>query len=242
MLRNMQTKSMNRRPMIASRSARRPPARRRLVGRTPVGRRGSARHAFTLLELLLVLAILVVLAGFVAVNVVGTQQGANVDATTAQLANLKNRIKQFQLRMNGIPQTLEELRDGPSDAAKKAKWVGSIIDEIPVIAVIATRAQGTTMIRGATELRHKESDRIRSIVENLRALGADVTEYDDGLSVAGPTQLSGGDVSAFGDHRMAMAMAVAGLFTEGDVKIDDPSVADVSYPGFFEDLRSLQNM
>lgn len=131
MLRNMQTKSMNRRPMIASRSARRPPARRRLVGRTPVGRRGSARHAFTLLELLLVLAILVVLAGFVAVNVVGTQQGANVDATTAQLANLKNRIKQFQLRMNGIPQTLEELRDGPSDAAKKAKWVGPIIEEIP---------------------------------------------------------------------------------------------------------------
>ncbi len=108
-----------------------------------------------------------------------------------------------------------------------------------MIAVIATRAQGTTTIRGARELRHKESDRIKSIVENLRTLGADVKEYDDGLSVAGPVQLSGGVVSAFSDHRMAMAMAIAGLFAEGDVSIDDPSVADVSYPGFFEDLRSL---
>jgi general secretion pathway protein G len=117
--------------MNASRQNRRRPARQPLVGRTPAGRRQTARHAFTLLELLLVLAILVVLAGFVAVNVVGTQQGANVDATTAQLTDLKNRIKQYQLRMNSIPQTLEELRDGPSDAAKKAKWVGSIIEEIP---------------------------------------------------------------------------------------------------------------
>ncbi len=95
--------------------------------------RGSAprRGGFTLLELLLVLAILVVLGGIVAVNVVGTGQAANVDATTAQLKMLKSNIDMFQIRMNSLPESLEELRDGPSDAAKKAKWVAPIITEIP---------------------------------------------------------------------------------------------------------------
>lgn len=93
--------------------------------------RRAARHAFTLLELLLVLAILVVLGGIVAVNVVGTSAAANADATTTQLQMLKSNIDMFQIRMNGLPQTLEELRDGPSDAAKKAKWVAPIITEIP---------------------------------------------------------------------------------------------------------------
>lgn len=77
------------------------------------------------------LAILVVLGGIVAVNVVGTGQAANADATTAQLKMLKSNIDMFQIRMNSLPQTLEELRDGPSDAAKKAKWVAPIITEIP---------------------------------------------------------------------------------------------------------------
>ncbi len=93
--------------------------------------RRAARHAFTLLELLLVLAILVVLGGIVAVNVVGTGQAANADATEAQLKMLKSNIDMFQIRMNSLPQSLEELRDGPSDAAKKAKWVAPIITEIP---------------------------------------------------------------------------------------------------------------
>ncbi|PAY15441.1 general secretion pathway protein GspG [Rhodopirellula sp. SM50] len=93
--------------------------------------RRAARHAFTLLELLLVLAILVVLGGIVAVNVVGTGQAANADATMAQMKMLKSNIDMFQIRMNSLPQTLEELRDGPSDAAKKAKWVAPIITEIP---------------------------------------------------------------------------------------------------------------
>ena len=100
------------------------PARRR-------PRRTHARHAFTLLELLLVLAILVVLGGIVAVNVVGTGQAANVDATTTQLKMLKQNIDMYQIRMNGMPETLEALRDGPSDAAKKAKWVAPIITDIP---------------------------------------------------------------------------------------------------------------
>ena len=106
------------------------PSRRRSNPRRR-GLRQGARAGFTLLELLLVLAILVVLGGIVAVNVVGTGQAANADATTAQLKMLKQNIDMFQIRMNSLPQSLEELRDGPSDAAKKAKWVAPIITEIP---------------------------------------------------------------------------------------------------------------
>jgi general secretion pathway protein G len=83
------------------------------------------------LELLLVLAILVVLGGIVAVNVVGTSQSANVDATTTQMNMLKQNIDMYQLRVQGLPETLEALRDGPSDSAKKAKWVAPIITEVP---------------------------------------------------------------------------------------------------------------
>lgn len=94
-------------------------------------RRRSARHAFTLLELLLVLAILVVLGGIVAVNVVGTNEAAMQDATTTQMKMLKQNIDMYRIRINGLPDTLDSLRDGPSDAAKKAKWVAPILTEVP---------------------------------------------------------------------------------------------------------------
>jgi general secretion pathway protein G len=93
--------------------------------------RRTERAAFTLLELLLVLAILVVLGGIVLVNFSGAQNDANVNATTAQLNGLKQNVQYFQIRMNSIPQSLEELKDGPSDASKKAKWTAPIITEIP---------------------------------------------------------------------------------------------------------------
>ncbi|MCC9601667.1 type II secretion system protein GspG [Stieleria sp. JC731] len=97
-------------------------------------RRAASRGGFTLLELLLVLAILIVLGGIVAVNVVGTRDSANVDATTTQLKMLKSNIDMYQIRMGGMPQSLEELKDGPQDSAKKAKWVAPIITEIPTDA------------------------------------------------------------------------------------------------------------
>jgi general secretion pathway protein G len=93
--------------------------------------RPSRRVGFTLLELLLVLAILVVLGGIVLVNFQGAQSDANVNATTTQLNALKQSVQYFQIRMNSLPQSLEELKDGPSDAAKKAKWTAPIINEIP---------------------------------------------------------------------------------------------------------------
>ena len=99
------------------------------------GRQARRRQAgFTLLELLLVLAILVVIGGIVTVNIGGAQTEAKINATKAQLNGLKNNIQMYQIRMNGLPETLEALRDGPSDAAKKAKWVAPIITEIPTDA------------------------------------------------------------------------------------------------------------
>ena len=104
------------------------------LGRRQVRRGRSARRGFTLLELLLVLAILVVIGGIVGTNLIGASAAANADATRAQLNSLKNNIQMFQIRMNSLPQALEELRDGPSDAAKQSKWVAPIITEIPADA------------------------------------------------------------------------------------------------------------
>lgn len=101
----------------------------------PVRRSPSrSRAGFTLLELLLVLAILVVIGGIVTVNIGGAATEAKINATKAQLNGLKNHIQMYQIRMNTLPETLEALRDGPSDASAKAKWVAPIITEIPTDA------------------------------------------------------------------------------------------------------------
>jgi 3-phosphoshikimate 1-carboxyvinyltransferase len=119
-------------------------------------------------------------------------------------------------------------------------WIPNIIDEIPVLAVLGTRTRQGIRIRDAAELRAKESDRIRAVAANLRILGAKVEEYPDGLFVRGNQRLHGGEVDSFGDHRIAMAFAVAGLFAEGPVTIKDPGCADISFPGFFESLDGLR--
>src|SRR5205823_2685219 len=107
-------------------------------------------------------------------------------------------------------------------------WIPNIIDEIPVLAVLGTRMQKGIRIRDAAELRVKESDRIHAVATNLRALGAAVEEYPDGLFVPGRQKLRGGVVDSFGDHRIAMAFAVAGLFAEGPVTIKDPGCVSIS--------------
>lgn len=105
---------------------------RKILRSRPIPRGRQA--GFTLLELLLVLAILVVIGGIVTVNIGGAQMEAKINATKTQLNGLKSNIQMYQIRMNGIPETLEALRDGPSDAARKAKWVAPIISEIPTDA------------------------------------------------------------------------------------------------------------
>lgn len=117
--------------------------------------------------------------------------------------------------------------------------IPSLIDELPVLAVAATRAEGRTVVRDAAELRHKECDRIGVTVANLARLGARIEERPDGFAIDGPTRLRGGRVDAAGDHRIAMAMAVAGLLADGPVTIDGADTVAVSYPGFFADLATL---
>lgn len=116
--------------------------------------------------------------------------------------------------------------------------IANLIDEIPILAVLGTQLRGGLEIRGAAELRVKESDRITSIVQNLRRMGADVEEFPDGLRVS-PSQLKGAVIDSFGDHRIAMAFAVAALFAEGETEIKNAECADISFPGFFETLSSV---
>jgi 3-phosphoshikimate 1-carboxyvinyltransferase len=116
--------------------------------------------------------------------------------------------------------------------------VAKMIDEIPILAVLGTQLSGGLEIRGAGELRHKESDRIKSIVDNLRAMGARVSEFEDGLRVE-KSQLKGTQVDSRGDHRIAMAFAVAGLLASGETEILGAECADISYPGFFSHLGAV---
>jgi len=122
---------MSRSHSVANRVLLRSKIAQRTRGRVTAHRR---HRGFTLLELLLVLAILVVIGGIVGTNLIGAGAAANADATRTQLNSLKSSIQMYQIRMNSLPQTLEELRDGPSDAAKQAKWVAPIINEIPTDA------------------------------------------------------------------------------------------------------------
>jgi 3-phosphoshikimate 1-carboxyvinyltransferase len=116
--------------------------------------------------------------------------------------------------------------------------IANLIDEIPIIAIMGTQLAGGIEVRDAAELRAKESDRIAAVVENLRRMNADVEEFPDGFRV-GHSLLKGAELESHGDHRIAMAFAVASLFAEGDTAIKNKECADVSFPGFFEELDRL---
>jgi 3-phosphoshikimate 1-carboxyvinyltransferase len=118
--------------------------------------------------------------------------------------------------------------------------VAAAIDEIPILCLAATQARGTTTIRGAGELRHKESDRIAGVAAGLSALGADIRVDGDDIRISGPTPLHGGDTDSLDDHRLAMTFAVAGLVAAGATVVGRPSSAAISYPGFFSDLEGVR--
>ena len=124
----------------------------------------------------------------------------------------------------------------PIDVPPEA--TAGLIDELPIIAVLGAASAGIR-IRGAGELRLKETDRIHAVVTNLRSIGVEVEEFDDGLRVHGGQVIEGGRVSSFGDHRVAMAFAVAGLVSRIGIEIKDSGCVDISFPGFFELLKSL---
>ncbi len=117
--------------------------------------------------------------------------------------------------------------------------ISNIIDEIPVLAVAATQAEGVTTIKDAEELRVKETDRIQATVHNLKKMGADIRETKDGMVIKGPTPLKGTRLDSFGDHRIAMASAIAALIAEGETTLTNTDCIDISFPGFFDVLEGL---
>jgi 3-phosphoshikimate 1-carboxyvinyltransferase len=123
----------------------------------------------------------------------------------------------------------------------QGREVPQLIDELPILAVAGALANGKTIIRHAQELRVKESDRIAAIAHNLRTMGAQVTEMNDGLEIHGPAPLRGARVASFGDHRVAMAFAIAGLFADGETIVQDAECIRESYPGFEAVLEEFTN-
>ncbi|MFV0415658.1 MAG: 3-phosphoshikimate 1-carboxyvinyltransferase [Chthoniobacterales bacterium] len=119
--------------------------------------------------------------------------------------------------------------------------IPNVIDELPILAVAAALANGRTEIRDASELRVKETDRIAAVAENLRRMNVPVEEYDDGMAIEGGVTLRGARLQSYGDHRIAMAFAVAGLFAKGETVIEDTECVSTSYPGFTDTLEKLAN-
>ncbi|WP_286923972.1 MULTISPECIES: 3-phosphoshikimate 1-carboxyvinyltransferase [Lysinibacillus] len=115
-----------------------------------------------------------------------------------------------------------------------------LIDEIPILALLATQADGKTVIKDAEELKVKETDRIAAVVDELRKLGAKIEATEDGMIIEGPTPLQGASLQTYGDHRIGMMGAIAALITDGAVTLDDADCIAVSYPTFFEHIESVK--
>jgi len=117
--------------------------------------------------------------------------------------------------------------------------IPTLIDELPVIAVMAACANGTTVIKDAAELKVKESDRIATVTENLKNMGCDITPTEDGMIIVGGNPLHGTLISTYKDHRIAMSFAIAGLVADGETSFDDEGCCVISYPDFFKTLKAL---
>ena len=119
------------------------------------------------------------------------------------------------------------------------EMIPTLIDEIPAIALVATQAEGKTIISGAKELRFKESDRLHTTATELTRMGAAIRQRDDGLEIDGPTPLRGTTVHSHRDHRLAMTLTIAGLIADGETVIEDAEAIEISYPEFFKTLETL---
>jgi 3-phosphoshikimate 1-carboxyvinyltransferase len=158
------------------------------------------------------------------------------------LASIGVRIDRANARFEAR-EPVADLRVRPSREMRPLRvehdQSAQMIDELPVLAVAATQIAGTSVISGAAELRVKESDRLYAMEEGLRAMGADITASEDGWVINGPRDLEGARVDSAGDHRVAMALAVAGMIADGRTEIEGAECVHISYPGFFDDLESL---
>ena len=142
------------------------------------------------------------------------------------------------IRVRGLSASDRKRATNPSRTIN-GTFVAGVIDELPLLAVVGSQIDGGIEIRDARELRVKESDRIAATVAALRAMGAEVEEFDDGLRVSGPAPLRGAEIDPRGDHRIAMAFTVAALIAEGESEIKDSDCVAVSFPEFFDLLSSV---
>jgi 3-phosphoshikimate 1-carboxyvinyltransferase len=170
--------------------------------------------------------------------------GVGLNPTRVGLLGILNRMAApFEVEEAGEatePTGAILARHGSLQATRvHAEEVALAIDELPLVALLGCFAEGTTVVSGAEELRHKESDRIATVVEGLRGIGAEIEAADDGFAVRGTGELAGGRLDAHGDHRLAMLGAIAGLASREGVEVTGMEAAGVSYPGFEEDLRAL---
>ncbi|RPI00133.1 MAG: 3-phosphoshikimate 1-carboxyvinyltransferase [Calditrichaeota bacterium] len=162
-----------------------------------------------------------------------------IDALTAMGA---------QLRLDEVVELNHEPRARIIARSSKLKavtlggaMIPRIIDEIPILAIAATQAEGTTTIKDAGELRVKESDRIAAIADNLKRMGASVRELKDGLAITGPTPLKGAEIESHHDHRIAMAFSIAAQIASGETLIKNIDCINISFPGFIETLQMVQS-
>lgn len=174
-----------------------------------------------------------------------TLEGVGVNSTRTGLLDVLGEMGAEITWLNRTDQGGEPVADlavrssGLRGVEVYGETVVRMIDEFPILAVAATQAQGETLVRNARELRVKETDRIASVVAELRALGALIEERDDGFVVEGPTRLRGAQVRSHGDHRLAMALVVAGLIAEGETVVEGSDVIADSFPGFVSLMQEL---
>jgi 3-phosphoshikimate 1-carboxyvinyltransferase len=151
----------------------------------------------------------------------------------------QNHREQHSELAGDIVVSSAQLRSERRGTLLSGAMIPNIIDEIPILAVVATQVEGRVEVRDAKELRIKESDRIQTVACGIRSLGGEIEEFEDGFSIAGPQRLTGGRVETSGDHRIAMAFAIAALIAEGTTEIIDAECATVSFPEFYESLARL---
>jgi 3-phosphoshikimate 1-carboxyvinyltransferase len=171
-----------------------------------------------------------------------TNVGLNQTRTgvLAVLVRMGVHVREMVEVEEGEPLGAVEIQGGRLKGTEiRGKEIPNVIDELPILAVAGALAQGVTVIADAGELRVKETDRLAAIATNLRAMGVQVSETSDGLEIYGGTPLVGARLSSFGDHRIAMAFAIAGMFAEGETVIDGVECVATSYPGFYEMLQHL---
>lgn len=164
-----------------------------------------------------------------------TVKGLDINTTQgdkAILGVLKSFGARFEINGDSVTMLGGKLKGADVDAT-------DIPDLVPIIAVLAVLSEGRTVISGAERLRYKESDRIQSVVTNLKTLGADIEETNDGMIINGGKKLNGGRLKGYNDHRIVMAFSIASLFIDDEIQIDDAESINKSYPSFFEDYNML---